>query len=135
MVVESAVRAWRHKYPTSKVDDCAVVCLYLDAKPFISAQERNNAGPSPIEDVTVQLTGEVSTTDQSDTTQNITITHTPDQSEKSNQPKKVRRDGREGRPSFAERIASEDWSALDGLTRVNSLLSLPRFLMGGRMVR
>ncbi|KAJ0249786.1 PPM-type phosphatase domain-containing protein [Hirschfeldia incana] len=30
-IVESAVRAWRYKYPTSKVDDCAVVCLYLDS--------------------------------------------------------------------------------------------------------
>lgn len=28
-VVDSAVRAWRSIYPTSKVDDCAVVCLFL----------------------------------------------------------------------------------------------------------
>ncbi|KAF8405812.1 hypothetical protein HHK36_007889 [Tetracentron sinense] len=30
-LVESAVRAWRFKYPTSKVDDCALVCLFLDS--------------------------------------------------------------------------------------------------------
>ncbi|KAL0382566.1 UNVERIFIED_CONTAM: putative protein phosphatase 2C 33 [Sesamum calycinum] len=30
-LVESAVKAWRSKYPTSKVDDCAVVCLFLDS--------------------------------------------------------------------------------------------------------
>ncbi|KAJ4762372.1 hypothetical protein LUZ62_072747 [Rhynchospora pubera] len=29
-LVESAVRSWRLKYPTSKIDDCAVVCLFLD---------------------------------------------------------------------------------------------------------
>lgn len=29
-VVEAAVRAWKLKYTTSKVDDCAVVCLFLD---------------------------------------------------------------------------------------------------------
>ncbi|KAI4342872.1 hypothetical protein MLD38_027438 [Melastoma candidum] len=29
-LVESAVRAWKHKHPTSKIDDCAVVCLFLD---------------------------------------------------------------------------------------------------------
>lgn len=29
-LVETAVRAWRQKYPTSKVDDCAVVCFYLN---------------------------------------------------------------------------------------------------------
>ena len=32
-LVESAVQAWRCKYPTSKVDDCAVVCLFLDSGP------------------------------------------------------------------------------------------------------
>lgn len=31
LLVESAVRSWRHKYPTSKIDDCAVVCLFLDS--------------------------------------------------------------------------------------------------------
>eukprot|EP00252_Welwitschia_mirabilis_P027942 TRINITY_DN9835_c1_g1_i2.p1 TRINITY_DN9835_c1_g1~~TRINITY_DN9835_c1_g1_i2.p1 ORF type:complete len:458 (-),score=116.17 TRINITY_DN9835_c1_g1_i2:217-1590(-) len=29
-VVEAAVRTWKRKFPTSKVDDCAVVCLHLD---------------------------------------------------------------------------------------------------------
>ncbi|KAG6700494.1 hypothetical protein I3842_08G114700 [Carya illinoinensis] len=29
-LVESAIRAWRYRYPTSKIDDCAVVCLFLD---------------------------------------------------------------------------------------------------------
>ncbi|KAI4344984.1 hypothetical protein L6164_012154 [Bauhinia variegata] len=28
-LVEVAVRTWRTKYPTAKVDDCAVVCLFL----------------------------------------------------------------------------------------------------------
>ncbi|CAN0916343.1 Probable protein phosphatase 2C 6 [Linum grandiflorum] len=28
-LVESAHRAWRTKYPTSKTDDCAAVCLFL----------------------------------------------------------------------------------------------------------
>ncbi|XP_010069369.2 probable protein phosphatase 2C 33 [Eucalyptus grandis] len=30
-LVESAIRAWRFKYPYAKVDDCAVVCLFLDS--------------------------------------------------------------------------------------------------------
>ncbi|CAM8918087.1 unnamed protein product [Rhodiola kirilowii] len=30
-LVESAVKAWRYKYPTSKVDDCAAVCLFFDS--------------------------------------------------------------------------------------------------------
>lgn len=32
-LVEAAVRNWRWKFPTSKVDDCAVVCLFLDSRP------------------------------------------------------------------------------------------------------
>ncbi|XP_052185770.1 probable protein phosphatase 2C 33 isoform X2 [Diospyros lotus] len=30
-LVESAVEAWSWKYPTSRVDDCAVVCLFLNS--------------------------------------------------------------------------------------------------------
>lgn len=29
LLVETAVRGWRLKYPTSKVDDCAVICLFF----------------------------------------------------------------------------------------------------------
>lgn len=29
-VVDSANQAWRFKYPTSKTDDCATICLFLD---------------------------------------------------------------------------------------------------------
>ena len=31
LLVESAVKAWRTKYPWCKVDDCAVVCLFFDS--------------------------------------------------------------------------------------------------------
>ncbi|KAF3457008.1 hypothetical protein FNV43_RR01665 [Rhamnella rubrinervis] len=31
VLVETAIRAWRQKYPMAKVDDCAVVCLFLDS--------------------------------------------------------------------------------------------------------
>jgi len=30
-LVESAVQAWRAKYPFCKVDDCAAVCLFFDS--------------------------------------------------------------------------------------------------------
>ncbi|CAA6664114.1 unnamed protein product [Spirodela intermedia] len=36
-LVEAAARAWRSKYPTSKMDDCAVVCLFLDVESHSSA--------------------------------------------------------------------------------------------------
>ncbi|KAJ7950058.1 putative Protein phosphatase-2c [Quillaja saponaria] len=34
MVVKHAVRTWRFKYPDSKVDDCAVICLFLKSQPI-----------------------------------------------------------------------------------------------------
>lgn len=32
-VVEAATAAWKQKYPSSKVDDCTVLCLFLHKKP------------------------------------------------------------------------------------------------------
>lgn len=37
-LVEAAVRAWKTKYPTSKTDDCAVVCLFLNTEDAISSK-------------------------------------------------------------------------------------------------
>ncbi|KAG8500685.1 hypothetical protein CXB51_002823 [Gossypium anomalum] len=36
VLVYYAVQAWRTKYPGSKVDDCAVVCLFLKKRPSVS---------------------------------------------------------------------------------------------------
>ncbi|KAF7142674.1 hypothetical protein RHSIM_Rhsim05G0226300 [Rhododendron simsii] len=36
LLVDCAVRAWRHKYPNSKVDDCAAICLFLKNKPSLT---------------------------------------------------------------------------------------------------
>nr|KJB77072.1 hypothetical protein B456_012G119300 [Gossypium raimondii] len=36
VLVYYAVQAWRTKYPGSKVDDCAVVCLFLKKRPPVS---------------------------------------------------------------------------------------------------
>lgn len=47
VLVDSATRAWRLKYPTAKVDDCAVVCLYLDSNKSyaMTAKEQVEAFP------------------------------------------------------------------------------------------
>lgn len=75
-LVESAVRSWRSKYPTSKVDDCAVVCLFLDS---------NECWKENIDE-----NGEIDG--------NVEVGH--------------------------------EWSALEGVSRVNTLLTLPRFVPG-----
>lgn len=39
-LVENAVRAWRYKYPRSKIDDCAAVCLFFKQhSPMLSPAE------------------------------------------------------------------------------------------------
>ncbi|KAK6914391.1 LOW QUALITY PROTEIN: PPM-type phosphatase-like domain [Dillenia turbinata] len=47
-LVEHAVQAWRSKYPFAKVDDCAVVCLFLhpDGSSAVSTSEEQAASMS-----------------------------------------------------------------------------------------
>lgn len=46
MLVDAAVHAWKTKLPTSKVDDCSVVCLFLnsmsDSKPSTPKKDPSN---------------------------------------------------------------------------------------------
>ncbi|KAM7278033.1 hypothetical protein ACFE04_005167 [Oxalis oulophora] len=113
-LVESAVRGWKYKYPTSKVDDCAVVCLFLDSNSnYISTSsniksKEQNGSVNQIEVNNVKdndlLAGKVIVPDESN-----------EESLKQ------------------EDINSEseiEWSALEGVSRVNTLLTLPRFVPG-----
>ncbi|KAI3724279.1 hypothetical protein L2E82_36051 [Cichorium intybus] len=81
-VVESAVRAWKQKYPTSKVDDCAVVCLFLGLDTSATSATRDS--------------GKNVEEDESSSTMNLET--------------------------------GKDWSALEGVSRLNTLLTLPRFV-------
>lgn len=194
-LVETAVRAWRLKYPTSKVDDCAVVCLYLSKQqrqaPTIStateagdveqaseiaealrpaefqrsdtlrsgnatASENSTQHTSPstaefqradVLDSGSQATAHGSTEQPSDSAaveapvvaeeaqSEITVLSEAGEEE----------EGKAGAAGIVERstsrrslaeclsVADEDeWSALEGIARVNSLLNLPRFLVGDR---
>ncbi|KAJ8647673.1 hypothetical protein MRB53_000696 [Persea americana] len=100
LLVARAVRAWKYKYPTSKIDDCAAICLFLKAplsskKIAMEMQENNMKSQLPpvadISRITVSDTGSV----RLETTK--------------------------------ENELKEEWSALEGVSRVNSLLKLPRF--------
>ncbi|KAK9062785.1 hypothetical protein SSX86_019975 [Deinandra increscens subsp. villosa] len=84
-VVESAVRAWKLKYPTSKVDDCAVVCLFLGLDSSTTSATMSSQGKN-VED---------------------------DESSSAMNPE-----------------TGKDWSALEGVSRLNTLLTLPRFVPG-----
>ncbi|XP_068668855.1 probable protein phosphatase 2C 73 [Aristolochia californica] len=92
-LVRHAVKAWRSKYPTSKVDDCTVICLFLKSlssslRPGVDAKEDGvNNGGSQLSEAT-------------QTVENV------------------------GSERFDTR---DEWTALKGVTRTNSLVKLPRF--------
>lgn len=119
-LVDCATRAWRLKYPTSKNDDCAVVCLFLDPKPVPIAPKKEQKQPDAInvtQDSTFKESSEIE----------------PYIEPENNKP--TEKDVGGSKRSLAECILSnedEEWSALEGVTRVNSLVSIPRFLTGDK---
>ncbi|KAI4369325.1 hypothetical protein MLD38_017777 [Melastoma candidum] len=112
VLVNSAVRAWKIKYPTSKIDDCAVVCLFLD-----SFSDKCNQ--------------ELGSGNQVDSSKDTTGEKDP------KRPTKARaEDRKEGEEEEEEesklqvdrdRESEIDWSALEGVSRLNTLMSLPKY--------
>ncbi|XP_031476156.1 probable protein phosphatase 2C 33 isoform X2 [Nymphaea colorata] len=138
-LVESAVRAWRLKYPTSKVDDCAVVCLFLNP---ISKGEDDRKRKQP---------AVVSSADDNDLTLSPTFGRSVTVCAESGKPGSPAHIVKGRKASLArqdldnpattpsqkgqnheEDLSQEtdEWSALEGVTRVNTLLTLPRFVPG-----
>lgn len=174
-LVETAVRAWRLKYPTSKIDDCAVVCLYLnrstpstlpattDPSPADEVLEPINILPVsedidnrngqemrvvddqsnaelPLEDISFERSNTIRTPerfpDNTNSTTNMIMLESaqhvfvPDEIVK-----EEGIDRSQSRRSLADCLSvadDEEWSALEGVVRVNSLLNLPRFLAGDK---
>ncbi|KAK7263634.1 hypothetical protein RJT34_31227 [Clitoria ternatea] len=120
ILVDSAAREWKLKYPTSKMDDCAVVCLFLDGKMdsesdydeqgFSSATIQSNHSSNPIESDDGQKS-------EPSLQRNFTVRS----SEENDGAISV--DKEDGTSSADD----QNWSGLEGVTRVNSLVQLPRF--------
>ncbi|KAK4752880.1 hypothetical protein SAY87_021678 [Trapa incisa] len=96
VLVARAVQAWKTKYPGCKVDDCAVVCLFL--------KEAETVDPT---DVTAPK-GQPKTRTQ-----------------RLPRPAKGKADASSA-VGMSDRGSNLEWNALEGVTRVNSLLKLPR---------
>ncbi|KAI4388543.1 hypothetical protein MLD38_000862 [Melastoma candidum] len=149
-LVDCAVRAWRLKYPTSKTDDCAVVCLFLEKSPPEAVPPKDTEKPpAPLETLNVNSQKEESTSPgqegenpaEKDTgMQGIVLdlnTKGPDEivpaseTEDNNKPAGIPRGQSKRRLADCLSTAEEEeWSALEGVTRANSLLSIPRLLSG-----
>nr|XP_043622087.1 probable protein phosphatase 2C 66 [Erigeron canadensis] len=130
-LVDCATRAWRLKYPTSKNDDCAAVCLFLDQTPVSTSPKIESKEPdtsiAPSDETismpTFEHSGTVRDSSEIVPCDEPAVGKVPD--------KGVGASTR----SLAECISTaeeEEWSALEGVTRVNSLLSIPRFLSGDK---
>ncbi|XP_071732101.1 probable protein phosphatase 2C 33 [Rutidosis leptorrhynchoides] len=120
-VVQSAVRAWKYKYPTSKVDDCAVVCLFL-------TPQANNVSTASTTDLTITFE------------KNEPVSLKPSDTVRASD--RLPGDVTDADDDVADDVADDDlnddqdvnaeggidWSALEGVSRVNTLLTLPRFV-------
>ncbi|KAL6513996.1 hypothetical protein OROHE_019452 [Orobanche hederae] len=146
-LVDCATRAWRLKYPTSKNDDCAVVCLFLEnilsasdlpklqnaasgileEDKRVPEEEVNSVSPEShqITDVVGSLAALVvphGTTKES----SEIVPVVEDVEEKMNDDKNIIGQSTRSLAECLSAAENEEWSALEGITRVNSLLSLPR---------
>lgn len=120
-LVETAVKAWKHKYPTSKIDDCAVVCLFLDSNSG-NLSSASNTKPEEQQILADHLSTPVENEDFSGPN-GLNRSGTVRTS------KEILQDGSE-EDEMKEEEHSEtgiEWSALEGVSRVNTLVTLPRF--------
>ncbi|XP_022742192.1 probable protein phosphatase 2C 33 [Durio zibethinus] len=120
-LVESAVQAWRYKYPTSKVDDCAVVCLFLDSN-------SDNLSSASNAKTKVQPTSMDQVDNDSEKDNNLNALTSLDRSGTVRTGQEVLSGGNEDSLKQEEMNSEIDWSALEGVSRVNTLLNLPRFV-------
>lgn len=121
LVVKRAVRAWKRKFPESKIDDCAVICLYLKDQPSLTQTASNLSRGGKPNDTELSLS-------YYSTRSNIVSDVGCPASEISS---KITEDMNESVVSSKiTEDSKEEWNALDGVERVNTMLKLPRFSNG-----
>ena len=126
-LVELAVRAWRFKYPTSKVDDCAVVCLFLDSNlNNLSTASTTKSKEKTASMELIGIAGENEDLSRS-TVPNHSGTIRTAKEIVGEGSKEEASEGSEEEAALHEESGT-DWSALEGVSRVNTLVTLPRFV-------
>ncbi|CAH8390501.1 unnamed protein product [Eruca vesicaria subsp. sativa] len=122
LVVDSAAREWKLKYPTSKMDDCAVVCLFLNGKMDSDSSDYDEQGYYS------SATNAVESEESQGGTEpclqrNVTVRATTENNSYVNVNAAETNDAEKEKKTEGE----QNWSGLEGVTRVNSLVQLPRF--------
>lgn len=124
VLVESAANEWKLKYPTSKMDDCAVVCLFLDGK-MDTESDYDDQGVCSATIQSKHSSAAIESDDGQHSEPSFQRNMTVRASEENDS---FGRCPAEAIQTVAT-ILTEDqnWSGLEGVTRVNSLVQLPRF--------
>lgn len=124
VLVESAANEWKLKYPTSKMDDCAVVCLFLDGK-MDTESDYDEPGFCSVPTQSHHSGAVMESDDGQNSEPSFQRSMTVRSSEENDSFKRSPVDVIQP----VANILSEDqnWSGLEGITRVNSLIQLPRF--------
>ncbi|XP_038890272.1 probable protein phosphatase 2C 33 [Benincasa hispida] len=120
-LVETAVKAWKLKYPTSKIDDCAVICLFLDS----NSGNLSSASSTKLEEQQ-SLADQVSTAVENE---DLSAPNGLNRSGTVRTSNEILQDGSEEDEGKEEEQSETgiEWSALEGVSRVNTLVTLPRF--------
>ncbi|KAM1038319.1 hypothetical protein ACFX13_033753 [Malus domestica] len=123
LLVRRAVRAWKRKFPASKIDDCAAICLYLKDKPASSLTHSTSH---------VSRLGKVNDSELSlsyySTRSNIVSDQGGTASEINS---KMTEDWKDTVLNCnVSQDAKEELNALKEVERVNTMLKLPRFSNG-----
>ncbi|XP_015881094.2 probable protein phosphatase 2C 6 isoform X1 [Ziziphus jujuba] len=142
-LVDCASRSWRLKYPTSKNDDCAAVCLFFNHQSVIDADVMETSRNTTNEEAKERM--EMTNDNANCLEINDSHTSVPKHSDSTQgsdeivpvpEPIKekllVKGQSRRSLAEFISTADDDEWSALEGITRVNSLLSIPRFLSGDK---
>ncbi|XP_010522631.1 PREDICTED: probable protein phosphatase 2C 52 [Tarenaya hassleriana] len=123
ILVDSAAREWKLKYPTSKMDDCAVVCLFLDGKMDAESDyEDQGFSSATIQSNHSGNAGESDDGQRSEPCLQRNFTVRSDQDNDTYGKIQTEIDAEEEKTA-----EDQNWSGLEGVTRVNSLVQLPRF--------
>ncbi|XP_068639823.1 probable protein phosphatase 2C 1 [Aristolochia californica] len=133
VLVDAAVHEWKLKYPTSKIDDCAVVCMYLDGKMDSESDTEEPLSVSTATNHMYHCQSQAKELDDGNCDQlnlepclqrNFTVRSASDSSDPNNSRMPLVVSAEEDTVLKNE---DQQWSGLEGVTRVNSLVQLPRF--------
>jgi hypothetical protein len=109
-VVDLANQTWKFKYPTSKMDDCAVICLFLSKDAIVGGLSGLSVGLSGM---SIGSKG---------------IESSPGMPARLMNPQRnSKRDIPEDADDECYLNISGDERSLEGFTRLNTLLALPKF--------